>query len=110
MPDDDDLEMPAPPDLTALFDKHSQLQQEAREKAFDYFEVVKTRDADIDSMTSNLESEINQVFLIAKAVQNAPMAIASVPVVLTLANGTFAKVTELQARVPEILKFEGVDS
>jgi hypothetical protein len=84
--------MPAPPDLTSLFQKQTQQINEACQRASQAFAVLKARDQDVASLTQSLNSEVNEVFLMAKAAKTPPLAMAAIPPVLALANTTFAKV------------------
>jgi hypothetical protein len=92
MADAGDEEMPTPPDLTALFQKQTEQINEACQKANQAFAVFKTRDQDVSSLTQSLNSEVNEVFMMAKAAKTPQLAMATIPPVLALANTTFAKV------------------
>ncbi|WP_025899727.1 hypothetical protein [Sneathiella glossodoripedis] len=80
-----------PPDFTDLFEKQTAALADAAKASNACFEAIRSQDKILETLSSAYSAEIEQVFTIAKAVKNPPMAIASVPVVLTLANTTFAK-------------------
>lgn len=90
--DNNDNDMPVSPDLTSLFQKQTQQINDACEKASQAFSVFKTRDSDVASLTQSLNSEVNEVFMMAKAAKTPQLAMATIPPVLALANTTFAKV------------------
>ncbi len=92
MADENEDGIPAPPDLTSLFQKQTQQINEACQKASQAFAVIKTRDSDVASLTRSLNSEVNKVFMMAKAAKTPQLAMASIPPVLAIANTTFAKV------------------
>ena len=90
--EDNDDAMPAPPDLTSLFQKQTQQINEACQKASQAFAVFKTRDQDVASLSQSLNSEVNEVFMMAKAAKTPQLAMATIPPVLALANTIFAQV------------------
>lgn len=90
--DNTDDAMPTPPDLTSLFQKQTQQINEACRHANQAFSVFKTRDQDVASLTQSLNSEVNEVFMMAKAAKTPQLAMATIPPVLALANTAFAKV------------------
>jgi hypothetical protein len=87
-----DTEMPAPPDLSSLFQKQTQQINDACQKAAQAFSVFKTRDQDVATLTQTLTAEVNQVFLLAAAAKTPQLAAATIPPVLALANTAFAAV------------------
>lgn len=92
MADDNDDDMPAPPDLTSLFQQQTQQINEACQNASQAFAVFKSRDSAVASLTQSLNSEVNEVFMMAEAAKTPQLAMATIPPVLALANTTFAKV------------------
>ncbi|WP_340151788.1 hypothetical protein [uncultured Sneathiella sp.] len=84
--------MPTPPDLTTLFQKHTQQIAAACQKANEAFAVFKSRDQDVATLTTSLNSEVNEVFMMAAAAKTPQLAVATIPPVLALANTTFAQV------------------
>ncbi|WP_339631263.1 hypothetical protein [uncultured Sneathiella sp.] len=87
-----DEEMPIPPDLTSLFQKQTQQIAAACQKANEAFAVFKSRDQDVATLTASLNSEVNEVFMMAAAAKTPQLAVATIPPVLALANTTFAQV------------------
>lgn len=85
-------DMPTPPDLTALFQKQTQQINDACQKAGQAFSVFKSRDQDVATLTQSLNSEVNEVFMMAQAAKTPQLAMATIPPVLALANTTFAAV------------------
>ncbi|GLQ06237.1 hypothetical protein [Sneathiella chinensis] len=83
-------EMPPPPDLSAVFEEQQKKLSEAYAASQQAFQVFSQRDAEIGALTAKYQEEMIKVLTIAKAVQNPPMAIASIPVVLAAANQAFA--------------------
>ena len=77
--DNNDNDMPVPPDLTSLFQKQTQQINDACEKASQAFSVFKTRDSDVASLTQSLNSEVNEVFMMAKAAKTPQLAMATIP-------------------------------
>ncbi|MBO0333066.1 hypothetical protein J0X12_05555 [Sneathiella sp. CAU 1612] len=92
MADENNDEMPVPPDLTSLFQQQTQQINEACENASQAFAVFKSRDSAVASLTQSLNSEVNEVFMMAAAAKTPQLAMATIPPVLALANMTFAKV------------------
>lgn len=87
----DDEGMPAPPDLSDLYKQQTRELSEAQSAALSSFDVFQQRNTQVSELVAAYEAEITQVFLIAKAVQNPVMAIASVPLVLAAANTALSK-------------------
>lgn len=98
-------EMPKAPDLSAIYKEQATIIEKAAAHVNECFEQIRARDPITEALTASYVSEIEQVFLIAKAVQNPTMAVASVPVVLALANKTFAETPKAQAELSAL--FEG---
>ena len=97
-------DIPEPPDLSALYKDQAAIFESAIAQANDCYDQIRARDPITETLTANYVSEIEQVFLIAKAVQNPTMAIASVPVVLALANKTFAETPKAQAELTALFE------
>lgn len=89
--DDADAQMPEPPDLSALYQAHSQKLKQAQAEANQAFDVFRERDQKVGALANTYQEEIVKVLAIAKAVSNPVTAVASVPVVLAAANAAFAQ-------------------
>ncbi|MCF8467502.1 MAG: hypothetical protein K9G33_08890 [Sneathiella sp.] len=87
-----DAEMPAPPDLSSLFQKQIQQINDACQKASQAFSVFKARDQDVATLTQSLTTEVNQIFMLAAAAKTPQLAMATIPPGLALANTAFASV------------------
>lgn len=85
-------DMPAPPDLTSLFQKQTQQINDACQKAGQAFSVFKSRDKDVAALTESFNSEVNAIFMMAQAAKTPQLAVATIPPVLALANTAFAAV------------------
>ncbi|OUR78545.1 hypothetical protein A9Q83_06615 [Alphaproteobacteria bacterium 46_93_T64] len=104
MSDDADDAMPMPADLSALYQDHSKKLKDAYAESSAAFNVFKERDAQIGALSRAYQEEMVKVFTIAKAVSNPPTAIASVPVILALANETFAKAPITEAALTSMIE------
>ena len=85
-------QMPAPPCLSSVFQKHSQQIEAACQKAGQAFSAIKSRDQDLSALIETLNQEVQKVFVIAAAAKSPELALASIPPVLALANAAFAEV------------------
>lgn len=88
-----DSHMPAPPDLTSLFDAQKTKISDAYKASSDAFKVFAARDAALTALTNVYNAEIIKVFGIAKMVTTPPTALASVPLVLAAANEALIQAT-----------------
>ncbi len=98
--------MPAPPDLSDLYKQHTQELLEAQSAALGSFDVFKQRDQQVSQLVAAYEAEISEVFMIAKAVQNPTMAIASVPLVLAAANTALSKASGTESNLNALIDAE----
>ena len=99
----EDDRMPAPPDLSDLYQQQTRELSEARSAALSSFDVFQQRTAQVSELVAAYETEISQVFLIAKAVQNPTMAIASVPLVLAAANTALSKASVTKKSISTLI-------
>lgn len=102
--DTDEIEMPVPPDLSALYQEHREKLNEAYANSSAAFEAFKQRDAQIGALSQAYQEEIVKVFTITQAVVNPPTAIASVPLVLSAANEAFAKAPVTEAALKALIE------
>lgn len=85
-------EMPAPPDLSALFQQHTQKINDACQQANKMFDAIKIRDQNVNTLTQTLTQEVNQVFTLAAAAKTPELAMLTIQPVLAVANLAFAQV------------------
>jgi len=96
--------MPSAPDLSALYQKHSDTLKGAYRQSGTAFDIFAERDAQVGALAHAYQDEMVKVFTIAKAVQNPTMAIASVPLVLAAANMAFAKAPVTEQSVTSLIE------
>jgi hypothetical protein len=99
MADETEDAFPAPPNFEKLYEEQAAILTAAVENARTCFDDIRQQDAIYEKLSNAYTAEIEQVFTIAKVVQNPTMAIASVPVVLALANKTFAETSKAQSEL-----------
>ncbi len=101
---DADDAFPIPPSFEKLYEEQSAILKSAAENARNCFDEIRQQDAVYEKVSKSYVDEIEQVFMIAKAVQNPTMAVASVPVVLALANKTFAETSGAQSELSSLFE------
>ena len=89
--EEENSEIPAPPDLSSLYQEQTEKLEDARKAVSKAFDVFKERDQKVGVLANSYQEEMIKVLAIAKAVTTPPTAIASVPVVLAAANTAFAQ-------------------
>ena len=97
-------DLPAPPDLTSLFEAQKKQLSEAQKEAQDAFKVFADRDAVIGKLTDAYQQELITVFTLAKAVTTPPTAVAAIPPVLAAANKAFAQAPLTEQQVLALIE------